>query len=260
MISNKTEEALAKVLEAGIHVMFATGKTRASAESLIKNLGISSPGVFLQGLTVYNAEGSIIYQRLLPESVTFKAVDFLEKDYTLVAYSGNDIFTQRTNEYSDVLFRYREPAPKNVHDVVPARDFIPSEGISIVEALDHVPIHKMLVIDEVHRIQELRPRLTEHLGNEATIVQALDTMLEILPIGASKGDGVERALSSIGVDWSEVVAVGDAENDREMLMRAGVGVAMGNAKADIKAIANEIVASNDEDGVVEAINRFVLLN
>lgn len=56
----------------------------------------------------------------------------------------------------------------------------------------------------------------------------------------------------------QLVAVGDGSNDLEMVRHAGCGVAMGNAVADVKAAADAVVASNDEGGIVEAFERFVL--
>lgn len=82
--------------------------------------------------------------------------------------------------------------------------------------------------------------------------------LQVLPLGASKGFGVGWLLDRLGVDPSAVLALGDGENDVEMLQLAGLGVAMGNAGPPALAAADAITASNDEDGVARAIERFVL--
>ena len=91
------------------------------------------------------------------------------------------------------------------------------------------------------------------------MTQAVPNMLEILPLGNDKARGVRTLLTHLDVDVSRVVAVGDGENDLGMLRLVGRGVAMGNAGAEVKAAAREtLVATNDEDGVAEAIQRFVL--
>ena len=82
--------------------------------------------------------------------------------------------------------------------------------------------------------------------------------MQVLPLGASKGAGVEWLLAHLGVSASNVMAMGDGENDLEMLELACVGVAMSNAGARVKAAADVVVPSNDEDGVAEAIQRYVL--
>jgi Cof subfamily protein (haloacid dehalogenase superfamily) len=104
----------------------------------------------------------------------------------------------------------------------------------------------------------LRQQLAELIGERAALTQALTNSVEILPLGASKGAGVARLLADLGIDPQRVMAIGDAENDVEMLQLVGTGVAMGNAVARLKAVADHVVAGNDEDGVAEAIGRFVL--
>ena len=80
---------------------------------------------------------------------------------------------------------------------------------------------------------------------------------EISKAGVTKSEGLKHLASYLGVSLSETMAVGDSENDYSMINAAGIGVAMGNASDDIKAIADYITTSNEEDGVGEAIKHFV---
>ena len=84
------------------------------------------------------------------------------------------------------------------------------------------------------------------------------TSLEVLPKGTSKGNGVKSLMRDMGIKMANVMAIGDGENDLEMLKAAGLGVAIGNADAVLKEVAQEVVGTNDEDGVAEAIERFVI--
>ena len=82
--------------------------------------------------------------------------------------------------------------------------------------------------------------------------------MQVLPLGASKGSGLAWLLNHLSIPFENVLAIGDGENDLEMIEMVGVGVAMGNAGPKVKAIADAVVTSNDDDGVAEAIRRFVL--
>lgn len=80
---------------------------------------------------------------------------------------------------------------------------------------------------------------------------------EISKAGVTKATGLQALTAHLGVTMEETMAVGDSENDLSMINAAGIGVAMGNASDDVKAIANYITTSNEEDGVGEAIKRFI---
>ena len=73
----------------------------------------------------------------------------------------------------------------------------------------------------------------------------------------SKASGLAKIAHDLGIDRNEVIAVGDSLNDLEMIQWAGLGVAMGNAEAAVKEAADEITATNEEDGVAKAIQRYL---
>lgn len=96
------------------------------------------------------------------------------------------------------------------------------------------------------------------IGKQQLSRQAMEDMIEVLPPNASKGDGVKRLLESFGGSFDDLLALGDAENDVEMLRFAKVGVAMGNGTHKAKKVADVIVSTNDNHGVAEALHRFIL--
>lgn len=93
---------------------------------------------------------------------------------------------------------------------------------------------------------------------QASLVQAVSDMLELVPLGVNKWAGLRTLLAHLDIPPDEVMAVGDGGNDLEMVSGVGIGVAMGNAVAGVKAAASVTVGSHDEDGIAEAFERFVL--
>lgn len=83
------------------------------------------------------------------------------------------------------------------------------------------------------------------------------TTLEITAGGASKGQALAALCNHLGIDTRDTMAFGDRDNDSDMLAAAGIGVAMGNAVPELKAVADCITDSNDEDGIARAIEKFV---
>ena len=105
-----------------------------------------------------------------------------------------------------------------------------------------------------------RPALAELLGPDASLTVAIPTMLEVLPPGASKRAGVRAFCDHHGIDEaSELAAVGDGENDAEMLRAAALGVAVANAGAAAMSAADIVVASNDAGGAAQAIRMALAL-
>ena len=82
--------------------------------------------------------------------------------------------------------------------------------------------------------------------------------LEISSVYANKGNGLQWLAGHLGISMEQVMALGDSDNDITMLRMAGLGVAMENAAQEIKEAADEVTSSNEEDGVAQAIERWVL--
>jgi hydroxymethylpyrimidine pyrophosphatase-like HAD family hydrolase len=82
-------------------------------------------------------------------------------------------------------------------------------------------------------------------------------MLEILPYGASKGEGVKKLLEHYSLDRNHTIAFGDGENDVEMLQLVGLGVAVDNAREKLKRVATALTLSNNDDGVAHVLDMIV---
>ena len=83
--------------------------------------------------------------------------------------------------------------------------------------------------------------------------------LDIIAAGGGKMAGIKRYLEHIGIAPEEIIAFGDAENDLDMLRYAGIGVAMGNADEEVKAVADYVTADVDDDGIEKALKHFNLI-
>jgi Cof subfamily protein (haloacid dehalogenase superfamily) len=149
-----------------------------------------------------------------------------------------------TNKFVDALVQHHEPQPEIVGP--------------LSQLAGSVAFNKLIVMCDPADMPQLREKVSQHVDGSAGIVLSSPFLLEIIPLGTSKGAGLAWLLDHLGIPAEEVLALGDAENDVEMLRLAGIGVAMANAMPMVKAAADYIVSSNDQDGVAEALERFVL--
>ncbi|MDQ7033752.1 MAG: HAD family hydrolase [Anaerolineae bacterium] len=240
-------DAIKKAIANDIRVVLATGKTRTSAEGIIKDLGLDTPGVYVQGLMICNADGTIRKQTTMDKAAARKVINYAENNgFEVMLYSGNRLLAKHAEEPFSEITKYGEPAPVAVG--------------SLVNNLDSTQIHKVVVLSNSPRkLKALRWQLNQQVGQQVSFTTAaVLTSLEVLPKGGSKANGVRVLLKDLGVALENVMAIGDGENDADMLKMVGLGVAMGNATEAVKAAANEVVSNNNNHGVAEAITKFAL--
>ncbi len=245
-LSEKNKQALLAATAAGVPVVLATGKTRKSAESLIAALNLNTPGVFVQGLVIYNADGTLRYQQTLEAATARRVITFAEdRGFGTLIYSGNRILIKAPDSRMDEITKYGEPQPELVGP--------------IVNILTSIPIHKVCFYGDDRRIKALRWQLEQQVGGQVAFTMShVAHLLEVLPPGASKGKGVRLVAQEMGILPEHILAIGDGENDLEMIKFAGLGIAVANAAPMLKQVAKVIVGSNNDAGVAEAIERYVL--
>ena len=123
----------------------------------------------------------------------------------------------------------------------------------------HGRIDKIVgVSDNPDEIERMRAAIVDRLGDDAQVSLSQTYYVDVTHPKANKGDGIAALADAIGVPLSETAAIGDMPNDLPMLGRAGLPIAMGNAPDRVKDAARQIVASNDEDGVADAIDRLLM--
>ena len=105
---------------------------------------------------------------------------------------------------------------------------------------------------------DFEQRFAEELCQRFSGVRSQPVIYEAMPLGTTKATALSRLADILKIDSSEIMAMGDANNDIEMLQFAGLGIAMGNASDYVKSLADAVTASNEEDGVARAIEKYIL--
>lgn len=245
MISPKNKEALYRAIEQGVIITIATGRMYISALVYAKQLGLDVPLITYQGGLVKSAlSGQVLYNKSVPIDISQKIIGMARsKDAHLQIYIEDDYYFEKNNSYS-------EGYGKNVG--VMGKEVGPLDVFLTLEP------NKLIIIQEPEKILELKDLFDETFGEEIEINISKPQYLEFTHKDASKGKALQHLAMSKGIDRENIMAIGDSYNDISMMRFAGLGVAMDNAPDDVKKWADYITGANYEDGVAQAINKFVL--
>jgi hydroxymethylpyrimidine pyrophosphatase-like HAD family hydrolase len=115
--------------------------------------------------------------------------------------------------------------------------------------------HKLLAVRHRHQDVSCLNGIIDELAGRCDATFIFDWLVEFWPLGVSKATGLAAFCRTLGIDLGQVAAIGDSENDLEMIREVGLGIAMGNAIAAVKEAAMWTTGSNDESGVATAIER-----
>ena len=249
-MTERTEKVLKAAMAQGVRVLIATGKTYASAKHIVKRLGLTTPGIYNQGTITFNNDGSVHSQQVIDTLLARQVITFAEdRGYLVAVYTGSRILVRKMSKRMEELTtHFHEPMPEEVG---------PLQNI-----LDTTVVNKIIAIypDDPRRIQALRWQLSMQIGGGARVLSVgIPDEIELLPTNASKGTALKVLLKEMGISANQAMAIGDGENDIEMLQLAGLGVAMGNANDHVKSFAQAITKTNDEDGVAEAVEKYVII-
>ncbi len=250
-VSADTLRVLAVARSRGIRVTLATGRMYASALPYAERIKADAPLILYNGARIQDpAAGSILYSTHLPRRQAARGLRLAQQfEVHANLYLGETIYIERVSEIS------RESAWKDGVEQVPVGDlvrFLEGQPDDPVKILLIGPGEKLDALASAYRAGAVGATDLPHL------VRSEATYLEIQPRGVTKGAGLVRVCELLGIPPSAAVAFGDNLNDLEMIQTAGLGVAMGNAHADLKRAARVVAPSNEEDGVAAVLWTHVL--
>lgn len=250
-ITPGNREALLNALDREHRVVICTGRPLSSARIQNDRLGLTRDGCYIiafNGGMVYDyAKQAPLFRQSIPTDTALQVIALCDKMGVHVqAYDDTDVLVEPHNDNATVD-RYCAAALMDKRVVA---DFH--------KELDR-PC-KLLAIDFENRqkLEQAKEALNRQFAGRIEAAFSTNAYLEIVPAGLNKGTSVVRLCQELGIDISDSIAVGDAENDLSMITAAGVGVCMANGLDSVKAIADYITTrDNNHDGVAEVVEKFL---
>ena len=117
--------------------------------------------------------------------------------------------------------------------------------------------YKLLLLGDEEQLNEFETFIPQEWRNEFYVVRSQKYLIEVLTKGVNKAFGLEKLAKELNIQSSEIAAIGDAANDIEMLKYAGLAIAMGNASEEVKAVSDIVTDTNENNGVIKAIDQLI---
>ncbi len=249
-LSEGVKKALQEAKQKSIRIVLCTGRPLPGVTKYLKALDLLSADDYV---ITYN--GSLV-QNVATQHTVFSA-NLTKNDYLKINYIAQKLGVHFHVSGVDAIFTAnRNISPYTVHESTLVHMPIKYRTSDEMIHNDYEMI-KMMMIDEPEILDHAITQLPAEFKEQYNIVKSAPFYLEILHKGANKGIALKKLAEHLAIEQAEVMAIGDNENDMAMLEYAGIGVAMQNAVEKTKAVADYITtASNDEDGVKEAIEKF----
>ncbi len=252
-VSERNKEALRKAEEKGIHLVVATGRIYVSAKFYADLLNIKTPIIASNGAIIKDGKtDEIIFKSVLVDELALEMIHLCkEKGLYCHLFSEDTVYTEKIVNISS---RYNE-WNKSLED----KDKIKIEVVSRLEDLikSGIGLVKAVVVDNNEdAIRDIRNSL--NATDIASVSQSLIGNMEVMNKGVSKGNAIKILCNLYDINKEDVIAIGDNENDISMIEYAGMGIAMANASECLKEKADYITGDYLDDGVAQAIEKFVL--
>lgn len=247
VVTPKTREALLKAAAKGAVIILASGRPTYGIEPVAECLELNQRGGYIlsyNGGNIVNAKtGEKLFSQFLPDEVIPELYAYAkEHGHALLGYAGNEIITEMPDDqYVKEESRINKMNIRKVDN--------------LFESLEPHPT-KLLMTGDPTLMLKAEEELVEKLGDRMDIFRSAPFFLELVPKGIDKAKSLTRLLTKINLTPANLIAFGDGYNDLSMLKLAGMGVAMENAAPEVRAEADYVTLSNEEDGVAAALTHF----
>lgn len=249
VITPKTKEALLKLQCAGKKVVLASGRPTGGVVKLADELRLDAFGGYILsfngGHIINYADGAVVYDKTVPSHLIETIyTETMKLGLGIITYTDSEIVAgSALNQYIELESRITSMPIRQVDNFVETIDF---------------PVNKFLLSGEPEEIFNGQEHMRKVFGERMNIFRSEPFYLEMMPQSIDKAYSLGILLDYLKTDRTHMICCGDGFNDRSMIQMAGLGVAMANAQEEIKAVADYITSSNDEDGIAEVVYKFML--
>ena len=257
VITPRTRDALLKAQEKGVVLVLASGRTATGLSMYAATLDLANHNgvlVCYNGAKSLNCQtGQVYFEQSLTVDQGKRVLEHMKKfdvapviDHEEYMYVNDAFFTIERDGKPWHIIEYE--GHSNNYLLCEKRD---------LAATAEWPINKILTAGQPEYLQEVWQEMQAPFEGELSAMFTAPHYFEFTPLGVDKVRALKDTFDVLGIDQSEVMSFGDAQNDLTMIKWAQIGVAMGNAVDEVKAQADYVTGDNNSDGIADALERLV---
>lgn len=271
-ISQRNKDAIQKSIEKGTEVIIASGRPISSAKSYANESGANNFMVCGNGSVLYDVKNDkIIYDKFIDRQKALEIIKICEDNSIFFNIYTETLTISKAINYNISFYNNEN---KKVPDDKKTNIKIVDNIYKYVEENPEVQVLKITVCDEskiifdaiIRKLREVKnvdvldlqhmAKKYIQFGTEEKKVEYYYT--EITSKGVDKWGTVKKLADMLEINQSEIIAIGDNMNDKEMIENAGLGIMMGNSAPYMKEFADVVVSDNNNDGVAEALEKYII--
>jgi Cof subfamily protein (haloacid dehalogenase superfamily) len=254
-ISEGNRLAISQAMEKGIQVVVCTGRIYKGARPFALQIGGMDMIIACNGALIREINsGKIHYEQYLRDEDCIEIASLCEQEEIYYHIYAGDTMIAKQLEKSALFYKNLGNTDLPIQDRV---EVIVDDDMKGRIRKGIAPISKVVIIsDHADALLRLRNKINQNPMVE--VISSKFDNLEVVRKGVSKGLALKYLAEKLGFQREQVIAIGDNENDISMLQYAGFAIAMGNAEEEVKKIADYVTHDNQNDGVANAIQHFLL--
>ncbi|WP_281232211.1 Cof-type HAD-IIB family hydrolase [Flavobacterium gelatinilyticum] len=246
-ISDLNKKVLLEAQAKGVHVVLASGRPTSAMTAYAKELELDlndSYMISFNGAVVSRVKDDLVLfeQKLTPEQIHDLYDYSVEKKTHIITYLDGEIISETDSEYIEI--------EKDITG-------LPHRKVQIFKDYVNRAAVKCILLEDPVYLKTLENDLKERMPH-LSVSMSKPFFLEVAQHGIDKAASLKLLAEKLDVHQSEIIAVGNAGNDLTMIEYAGLGVWVDNVTPELRDKANLIVASNNNDGVAEVVQRYIL--
>ncbi len=246
-ISERNKQRLIEAQNKGVYVVLASGRPTQAMMKYANELELNKYGSFIisyNGAIITDIKNNlVIFEQMLTKEEIHDLHDFsIDNKLHILTYKNNQIISETESEFINVE---KQLTGLSINKVNCFKSEIDQSAV------------KCILLDEPERLKNYEPILKES-KKDLSVAISKPFFLEVMPKGIDKAASIQRLANKLNIKQDEIIAVGNAGNDLTMIEYAGLGIWVDNVTPELRDRANVIVSSNNNDGVAEVVEKYIL--